>query len=392
MSDATTPDHAHDTDATTPSRRAALRLLGAAAAGAAAAAVAGSGRADAANGDPLVLGSVANVATLPTGTAMSSGTLQNYGLGVTDNGLVIPTPSNGPQNAAILGHAANTAFKVGVGAYAVGEATRAIEASAVGTQASALRAASDGADSITIRALNDGGSGVINAQHFGPSGTCVSAYSQFGNGVASFSVNGTGVFGSGRLGGEFFGNDAAIRLAPTGTPTTRPGLQEAGRLAIDGDGNLWISVSTGSPATWRKLAGPNTAGAFHPITPTRVYDSRQALPGPAQPLASGQSRTVSVRDGRALTGGAVTVTDLVPAGATAIAVNVGIVSIAGPGNLVVNPGGVTTVTSSSINWTAGGQILANGIIATISASREVTLVVGGRGTTHVFLDVTGYFR
>ena len=35
------------------------------------------------------------------------------------------------------------------------------------------------------------------------------------------------------------------------------------------------TVRSGLPAgTWRKLTGPATAGSFHAVSPSRVYDSR----------------------------------------------------------------------------------------------------------------------
>ena len=79
--------------------------------------------------------------------------------------------------------------------------------------------------------------------------------------------------------------------------------------------------------------------------------------------------------------------------ATAIACNLGITGTTGGGYLAVNPGGNTTVTASTINWSADGQTLANGIIATINpTTREVTVICGPGGSTHFFLDVTGYWR
>ena len=46
---------------------------------------------------------------------------------------------------------------------------------------------------------------------------------------------------------------------------------------------------------------------------------------------------------------------------------------------------------SAVNWFASGQILNNGLNLTLGGDREVTLVCGGGGSTHVVVDVTGYF-
>ena len=78
--------------------------------------------------------------------------------------------------------------------------------------------------------------------------------------------------------------------------------------------------------------------------------------------------------------------------ATAIAANITIVSTDGAGFLVCNPGGVTSVDASTINWSAPGQSLANGVILALDDQRRLTVVAGGGGSTHVIIDVTGYFR
>ena len=105
----------------------------------------------------------------------------------------------------------------------------------------------------------------------------------------------------------------------------------------------------------------------------------------------GQSRTISVADRRNLTSGVVELAGFVPAGATAITANVGVVDTVGSGFVAVNPGGTTTVSAASINWFAAGQILNNGQNLTLNATREVTLIAGGGGSTHVVIDVTGYY-
>lgn len=144
------------------------------------------------------------------------------------------------------------------------------------------------------------------------------------------------------------------------------------------------------PRTWRKIVGLGSAGAFHAITPTRVYDSRQALPSPGV-LSSGQTRAISVKDARAVNGGAVTTAGVIPAGATAVAANITIVTTADCGYLSVNPGGITAITASTINWSAAGQVIANGISLTLNSNRELTVVCDGGDSTHFIVDINGYY-
>ncbi len=177
-------------------------------------------------------------------------------------------------------------------------------------------------------------------------------------------------------------------------PPSRSDAHEAGELDFDTNGDLWLCVAAGSPGTWRKLSGATAAGAFHAVTPGRVYDSRLAVPGPAAPLAGGSERTVSVRDRRSVDDGSVALADFVPAGATAISANVTVVDTVGAGFLTANPGGVHDVGAATINWSASGQILNNGVILTLDANRELNVIAGPgpAAATHVVIDVTGYYR
>jgi hypothetical protein len=151
-----------------------------------------------------------------------------------------------------------------------------------------------------------------------------------------------------------------------------------------------MCVVSGTPGTWRKLTGPAVAGGFHAISPSRVYDSRSAAPAPGL-LANGANRLISVADKRDLTTGAVVTANVVPAGATAIFVNLTVVDTVGSGFLAVNEGGNTTVAASAINWSGPGQILANGLAVPLDASRQVTVIGGGGGSTNFILDVGGYY-
>jgi hypothetical protein len=250
------------------------------------------------------------------------------------------------------------------------------------------------ASSIAVAADNAAGVGVRGTGTTGVRGeatnTAVRAVGdQFG--VRSASANGYSI-ATDRAGIASLwlrtDNDGTPRTAPPG----RSDVHQAGEIETDGNGDLWYCYAGGTPGSWRRLAGATTAGSFHAVTPFRVYDSRAAAPAPG-PLAAGSSRDVSVADARDTTSGAVVTANAVPAGATAIACNLTVVNTAGGGFLTVNPGGVTTVTAASVNWTAAGQVLNNGIIAAIDpATRLVTVVCGGGGATDVVLDVTGYYR
>jgi hypothetical protein len=129
-------------------------------------------------------------------------------------------------------------------------------------------------------------------------------------------------------------------------------------------------------------------GEFIPITPTRVYDSRQA--GGA--LSKGETRTISVANQIASAGGAANV---VLAGARAIAYNVTATATVGPfGYLTIVPGGSSVSGPSSINWDRPDATLANGLQVGVDANRQITVGCDGVDgvSTQFLIDVAGYYR
>ena len=191
---------------------------------------------------------------------------------------------------------------------------------------------------------------------------------------------------------------AALRLIPVNSigavaktaPPSRVDFHFPGEIDTDANGDLWFSVEGGTPGRWRKLAGATTAGAFHAINPVRVYDSRAAAPTPGA-LTGGSDRIVSVRDARPDATGAVATVGVVPAGASAVAYNITVADTTGAGFLSVNPGDATGFSASSINWSASGQLLANGLVVKLDASRNVRVFAGGAGSTNFIIDVLGYY-
>jgi hypothetical protein len=234
-------------------------------------------------------------------------------------------------------------------------------------------------DTVLDSVLANGGTAFIGlANSAGPQQVGVVGWSRkaLGTGVVGF----TGPTGG--YGGEFFGGVAELRLRPGGAaPITLTNAHQAGELYEDETGALWICVAAGSPGTWREIAGPASAGAFHAIAPQRVYDSR-----PDRKLVSGADRVISVANS---TSGVV---DVVPAGATAVAATVAINQTEGTGGFVsIRPDGAADNGTSSINWWGPGQTIATTVIVGLSAARQ--LVAKASPTpTHLIIDVTGYYR
>lgn len=219
--------------------------------------------------------------------------------------------------------------------------------------------------------------------------SCIAAYAD----SSKASGHNIGLWGASKSGiGAKLDGPVPLKLtdnSASGAPTQSSG--NPGQFKVD-DGDLWFCVTDTGSTRWRKLTGVGVSGGFHAVTPGRVYDSRPAQGG-AGPLSTGSSRTISVANRINPSGGAVVENNFVPANARAVTFNLTVVNTVGSnGYLAVNPGGVTTVSASSINWYGANQIIANGTLSSLNTSRQLTVVAGGTSTSANFIiDVTGYY-
>ena len=141
--------------------------------------------------------------------------------------------------------------------------------------------------------------------------------------------------------------------------------------------------------------GSGPRAIFVPVTPRRIADTRIAVGIPSA-LASGASAQLQVTGSVPLApSGSATV---VPAGATAVVMNVTAVSPTRSGFLSVRPGDATGApTTSSLNVTAG-VTLPNEVTMALPVGGahdgEIQLWYEGsghQGSTHVLVDVVGYY-
>jgi hypothetical protein len=347
----------------TSGRRALFSKGAAAAAAATVAGLALGKQASAANGDTFIIGA--------TNTATNTTLLQGGSTLRVNNG------GSSGRNAAVLGGnklasiyaTQSTSNRVGV----FGEAT----GTSGGWGVLGYNSSSSGRGVVGITV---GGSGVgVYGEHAdtSTSGTGVLGISRFGDGVVGIGTAADVVaYGSGRVRLQGVGN--------TGSPTAPGSL---GTIARDSGGNLWYAVANNA---WRKVAGPGTAGAFHAVTPFRVYDSR--WPSEAGRLAADQNRVVSVKDARNLSNGAVTTANAVPSGARAVVGNLTISgTLAGPGALGVTPGNASALGSSTINWNGPGVLLANGFTCALDSNRQLKIWALGTAGTNFIIDISGYY-
>jgi hypothetical protein len=135
-------------------------------------------------------------------------------------------------------------------------------------------------------------------------------------------------------------------------------------------------------------ADPGTV--FHPISPIRAYDSRNAAYPTPGVLAPNSSKVISIKDGHDAAG-AVNALDVVPVGATAITYNITIGAPTGPNFVAVTPGDAASFLASAVNFNGTADI-ANAATVAIDVNRQIKVWGGDQsGSAHVIIDVTGYY-
>ncbi|MFZ4811317.1 MAG: hypothetical protein ACOYL9_08250 [Ilumatobacteraceae bacterium] len=166
------------------------------------------------------------------------------------------------------------------------------------------------------------------------------------------------------------------------------GTHVAGELYVDDEFNLWFAVPNGSAVRWVKLAGQQTSGSLVTFpAPARILDTRPT----GNRIPSGVTVTVSLKT---TAGGA---DSGLPVGARAALVNLTVADTVGKGHHSAYSADVTTPTEhSSVNWDASGQERANLAVVTLgsasaSTERAIKLTSGGGGSTHLIIDLLGYY-
>lgn len=121
---------------------------------------------------------------------------------------------------------------------------------------------------------------------------------------------------------------------------------------------------------------------FHTLPPCRVVDTRRPIGPWGGPALLPESERVF------------TMADVcgVPPGARAVALNVTVTLPTAQGYFIVYPGGVAAPLASVLNYMAG-QTRANNAVVPLGAGGTLAVYCGQpTGTTHLVIDVTGYFE
>ena len=190
-----------------------------------------------------------------------------------------------------------------------------------------------------------------------------------------------------------------VQMFTAGTPIPHMATVRfpAGITAQANGARLKLSSST-PDVTLLFMGDTSTAGAAHavldaygyfktdaplkyrPITPCRLLDTRLADQG-APMLTAGETRAFQVQGNCG-----------VPAGAKAAMLNVVVVGPAGNGHLNLYPSGTPLPLASSLNYTTSLGNLANGLIVPLSTQADDVNITAAVSSTHVIVDVFGYFQ
>jgi hypothetical protein len=165
---------------------------------------------------------------------------------------------------------------------------------------------------------------------------------------------------------------------------------EAALGDYDGDGDVDLFLSGARGGEVRALVyragtssdGATSPGAFYPLNPCRIADTREPeghRGGPALAAKSQRALGVHGRCG-------------IHATARAISMNVTVTEPTLEGNVQLYPTGVAPPGTSTVNYRSG-QTRANNAIVAIGALGQITVrSAQASGTAHVILDVNGYFE
>ncbi|MCX5010686.1 hypothetical protein OG765_06785 [Streptomyces sp. NBC_00555] len=121
------------------------------------------------------------------------------------------------------------------------------------------------------------------------------------------------------------------------------------------------------------------SSGYTPIAPVRFADTRDGTGTARGQLAGQSSFGLQIGNSRG-----------VPAGVTAVALNVTVTNPREAGHLTAYPSGQSAPSASNVNFTAG-QTVANSVIVPVGADGKINIRNGAWAGTDVIVDVVGYY-
>ena len=161
--------------------------------------------------------------------------------------------------------------------------------------------------------------------------------------------------------GQTIGNTVTLRVGPSNTVAIYNGSQ--GTVDVIADTSGYFAAGTG--------------GGFTGITPARALDTRFGTGAPQAPLGSGATLTLTIPG--------------LPAGTTAVALNVTVVNPSAAGFLTLYPSGQPLPLASNLNFVAG-ETIPNMVMVPVGPNNTVAIYNGSSGTVDVIADTLGYYN
>jgi hypothetical protein len=190
-------------------------------------------------------------------------------------------------------------------------------------------------------------------------------------------------------------SDAAVYTVNGGTTwgtqslpagvTSSPGSQLG--ISCASSAACWATDTTASDFVIMNMTGapPAIPLPYTPVTPTRICDTRAEGGG----VAANQCNGFGAGAGTLVPGGGLTITvpDL-PAGTTAVVLNVTVTNTTAPSFLTAWPEGTPRPNASNLNW-VGGATNANLVEVALGSDNRVSFY-NSSGNTDVIVDLEGY--
>jgi len=139
------------------------------------------------------------------------------------------------------------------------------------------------------------------------------------------------------------------------------------------------------------LGGNTSELVFYPVTPCRIIDTRLATPATAIGPSAGRQFKVNLTDYSAQGGFAGSCGIPTTFDPAAVSVNVTSTQQTGLGFLAVVPTGAGIPNSSLLNYTPGVDLANSAVVRQAQGLSDDIFVFSGVGSSHVIVDVLGYF-
>ena len=143
------------------------------------------------------------------------------------------------------------------------------------------------------------------------------------------------------------------------------------------------AATAGAAASPAATTAPTSPGAFVPLAPQRLLDTRNGTGTARSTVPAGGTITVHLA-GAGPTG------NHIPTNISAVAINITVTNTTASGYLTAYPDLTTKPSTSTLGFTTN-QTIANFAIVPVGTNGNIDIYNGGPGTTDIIGDVAGYY-